>query len=165
LLASRCIAREMVMPVGRYIAWVGISLVGLLFLADWYLPKPLPEAVGEEINKPVIRIASIQRAPERIVIDTSQPTIVPSPLVAADPVQAEPSPLQSYASALPPAIERDKQRRKVIKEPINKVAEHRPPARRVVLSRGKSATTAPSTKLSFIDLISAKLARNLFNRH
>jgi len=156
----------MVMPVGRYIAWVGISLVGLLFLADWYLPKPLPEAVGEEINKPVIRIASIQRAPERIVIDTSQPTIVPSPLVAADPVQVEASPLQSYASALPPAIERDKQRRKVIKEPINKVAEHRPPvARRVVLSRGKSTTTAPSTKLSFIDLISAKLARNLFNPH
>ena len=29
--------------------------------------------------RPVIRIASIQQPPERIVIDTSQPTIVPPP--------------------------------------------------------------------------------------
>ena len=68
----------MVMPIGRYIAWVGASLVALLFVADWCLPKSLPEPARDAINRPVIRIASIRQPPERIVIDTSQPTIVPS---------------------------------------------------------------------------------------
>jgi hypothetical protein len=155
------------MPIGRYIAWVGMSLLALLFVADWYLPKSLPEAAGEPINQPVIRITSIQRAPERIVIDTSQPTIVPAPAPAVDAVQAEPSPLQSYASAVRPAagIEVDKSQ-SVIKKPVNKVAGYRPQsANPPVASRGKSATTVRSTKLSFMDIISGKLARKLFNLH
>src|SRR6267143_1797605 len=93
----------MAMPVGRYIAWVGASLLALLFMADWCLPKSLPEPSGDATNRPVIRIASIQQPPERIVIDTSQPTIVPPPRLVEDAVQAQPSqPLQSYASAPPP---------------------------------------------------------------
>jgi hypothetical protein len=36
------------MPIGRYIAWVGTSLVALLFLADWYLPKSLSEPAGAD---------------------------------------------------------------------------------------------------------------------
>ncbi len=66
----------MVMPIGRFIIWVGTSLLALLFVADWCLPKSLPEPARDAIDKPVIRIASIQQPPERIVIDTSQPTIV-----------------------------------------------------------------------------------------
>jgi hypothetical protein len=94
--------REMVMPIGRYIAWVGASLLALLFVADWYPPKSLPEPARDAINRPVIRIASIRQPPERIVIDTSQPTIVPSPTLVGDAVPGEPSPLQSYASTAPP---------------------------------------------------------------
>src|SRR5450756_4681 len=94
----------MVMPIGRYIAWVGTSLFALLFMADWCLPKSLPEPSGDAINRPVIRIASIQQPPERIVIDTSQPTIVPPPTLLGDAAQSELSPpLQSYASAVSPA--------------------------------------------------------------
>ena len=78
----------MVMPIGRYIAWVGASLLALLFVADWYLPKPLPEPTGNEINRPVIRIASVQQPPERIIIDTSQPTIVPPPTPVGDAAQS-----------------------------------------------------------------------------
>jgi hypothetical protein len=79
----------MVMPVGRYIAWVGTSLLALLFMADWCLPKSLPEPSGDAINRPVIRIASIQRPPEHIVIDTNQPTIVPPPTLVEDAVPGE----------------------------------------------------------------------------
>lgn|SRR5215210_7958244 len=160
-------ARETVMPIGRYIAWVGMSLLALLFVADWYLPKSLPEAAGEPINQPVIRITSIQRAPERIVIDTSQPTIVPAPS-SVDAVQPEPSPLQSYASAVRPVtgLDSDKKRQSAVKKPVNTVASYRPPlASRPVASRGKSATTVRSTKLSFMDIFSGKLARKLFNLH
>jgi hypothetical protein len=105
------------MPIVRFITWVGASLLALVFVADWYLPKPLPESAGDAINRPVIRIASVQQPPERIIIDTSQPTIVPPPTLFTDAAPSEPSPLQSYASAVPPptAVDVGQKKRKVIK--------------------------------------------------
>src|SRR5229473_8542550 len=118
------------MPIVRFITWVGTSLLALVFVADWYLPKPLPEPAGNGINRPVIRIASVQQPPERIIIDTSQPTIVPPPTVVEDAVPGEPSqPLQSYASAPPPPtiVKGDQKRQKVIKRQGPKVATHQKP--------------------------------------
>src|SRR3981081_1018575 len=76
-----------------------------------------------------IRIASIQQPPERVVIDTSQPTIVPPPTLVGDAVPGELSPLQSYGSAAPPptVIDVDQQKRRVIKRPGAKVAAAQPP--------------------------------------
>ena len=159
----------MVMPVGRYIAWVGTSLLALLFMADWCLPKSLPEPSGDAINRPVIRIASIQRPPERIVIDTNQPTIIPPPTLVEDAVPGERSqPLQSYASAPPPPTEVnvDQKRRKVIKRQGTKIpTDQKPLASTPVAASGSSATTVPLTRLSFTDIISGRLVRNLFNLH
>jgi hypothetical protein len=157
----------MVMPIGRYIAWVGASLVALLFVADWCLPKSLPEPARDAINRPVIRIASIRQPPERIVIDTSRPTIVPSLTLVGDAVPGEPSPLQSYASTTPPptVIDVDQKKRKVINRQGRKVAAYRPPLESTpVAASGGSATTVPLTKLSFMDIISG-VRRNLFNLH
>jgi hypothetical protein len=84
--------------------WVGTSLLALLFVANWFLPESLPEPAHEAIEKPVIRIASIQQPPERVVIDTSQPTIIPPPTLFGDAVPDQPSPLlESYAKATSPA--------------------------------------------------------------
>jgi len=155
------------MPIGRYIAWVGMSLLVLLFIADWYLPKPLPETAGNAINRPVIRIASVQQPPERIIIDTSQPTIVPPPTLVGDAAQSEPSPpLQSYASAVSPATVAhvDQKKRKIAKRLEAKVAAYQPPlASTAAVASGSSATTVPLTRLSFADIISGQLVRNLFN--
>ena len=151
------------MPIVRFITWAGTSLLALLFVADWYLPKPLPERAGDAINRPVIRIASVQQPPERIVIDTSQPTIVPPPTAVGDVVLGEPSPLQSYASAAPPPAvgEVDQKKRKVTKRQGPKLAPNQ--LRLVpVAASGGSATTVPLTKLSFMDIISG-VRRNLFN--
>jgi hypothetical protein len=52
-------------------------LVALLFLADWYLPKPEILPNRSDADKSVIRISSAQKWPEPIAIDTSLPTIVP----------------------------------------------------------------------------------------
>ena len=157
------------MPVGRYIAWVGTSLLALLFMADWCLPKSLPEPSGDAINRPVIRIASIQRPPEGIVIDTSQPTIVPPPRLVEDAVQSQPSqPLQSYGSAPPPptVVNVDQKRRKVTKRQEPKVATYQKPlASTAVAASGSSAAPLPLTRLSFTDIISGQLVRNLFNLH
>ena len=154
------------MPIGRYLAWVGASLLALLFAADWFLPTSLPEPAGEPINRPVIRIASVQQPPERVIIDTSQSTIVPSPTLVA-PAISEPSPLQSCASAPPPptVVDVDKKRRKVIKRLGPKVAANQPPlASTPAAASGSSATTVPLTKLSFTDIVSGQV-RNLFNLH
>ena len=154
------------MPIGRYIAWVGASLLALLFVADWYLPKPLPEPAGNGINRPVIRIASVQQPPERIIIDTSQPTIIPPPTVVGDAAQSELSPLQSYASAVSPATVAhvDQKKRKITKRQGPKVAAYQPPlVSTPAVANGNSATTVPLTRLSFTDIISGQLVRNLFN--
>ena len=153
------------MPIGRYIAWVGTSLLALLFVADWYLPKPLPERAGDAINRPVIRIASVQQPPERIIIDTSQPTIVPPPTLFTDAAPSKPSRLQSYASAVAPptVIGVDKKRRKVTRRQGPKLAPNQPPfASTPAVASGGSATTVPPTKLSFLDVISG-VKRSLFN--
>jgi hypothetical protein len=158
-------ARDIVMPIVRFITWVGTSLLALLFVADWYLPKPLPEPAGDAINRPVIRIASVQQPPERIIIDASQPTIVPPPTLFTDATPSEPSPVQSYASAGPPptVIDVDKKRRKVTKRQGPRFAPNQPPfAGTPIVASGGSATTVPLTKLSFMDIISG-VKRSLFN--
>jgi len=160
--------REMVMPIGRYIAWVGASLFALLLVVDWCLPKSLPKLAGDPINRPVIRIASIQQPPERIVIDTSQPTIVPPPTLVAEAGPDEPSPMRSYASAAsPPAVVNVVQKkRKVSKRQGPKVVANQPQlASTPVVATGSSATAVPLTKLSFTNIISGQLVRNLFNLH
>jgi hypothetical protein len=155
------------MPIGRYIAWVGASLLALLFVADWYLPKTLPEPAPEASNRPVIRIGSIQQPPERIVIDTSQPTIVPPPKPFADAVSDQPSPsMQSYASAASPAtvVNIDQKKRKVVKWQGPKVTPYQPPlASTSAVASGSSGATVQQTNLSFADIISGRLVRNLFN--
>ena len=81
--------------IGRYIAFVGSLLLAILFIADWYLPMaPTQSVTSREANKPTIRIKSDQdhKWPERIVFDTSAPTIVPQkpPVIADVPVTNPP---------------------------------------------------------------------------
>jgi hypothetical protein len=150
------------MPIVRFITWVSISLLALLFVADWSLPKPLPEPAGDAIDRPVIRITSVQQPPERVIIDTSQPTIVPPPTLFTDAAPSEPSPVQSYASVGPPPIAVDvgQKKQKVTKRQGPKPASNQPP----FASIPAAATTVPLTKLSFMDVISG-VKRSLFNLH
>ena len=64
------------MPVGRYFIFVGSILFALLLWADWYFPGSAM-ASHADVDRSVLRIKSDHRWPERVVIDTSQPTIVP----------------------------------------------------------------------------------------
>ena len=154
------------MPIRRYITWVGTSLLALLFLADWLLPNSLPEPTPDATAKPVIRIASVQQPPERVVIDTTQPTIIPPPTMAVkeDAVASKP-PLQSYASVAPISAlaDVDQKKRKAGKRQVPKLAPNRPQfaSHPAPASRGPATAVAP-VRLSFIDYISS-LRRNLFN--
>ena len=153
------------MPIARYIVWVGTSLLALLFVANWFLPESLPEPAHEAIDKPVIRIASIQQPPERVVIDINQPTIAPPPpFESAD--SGSPSPLQSYTSVGPSPMPIDvaKKRPKANKRREPRAATYQPTLSNTpAVARGGSATAVPSTRLSFAEIISGQLVRNLFN--
>jgi hypothetical protein len=154
------------MPIARYITWVGTSLLALLFVANWFLPGSLPEPEHAAEN-PVIRIASVQQPPERIVIDTSQPTIVPPPTLFGDTEPAQPSPrLEAHASATSPAtaVNPEQKKRKIAKPQAPKIAPNQPAlANTPAVASGNSGTTVQPTRLSFANIISGRLVRNLFN--
>ena len=64
------------MPVVRYFLFVGVALLALLFGIDAYLPKPPPAEVPRATTDlSMIRIRSDHKWPERVVFDTSLPTI------------------------------------------------------------------------------------------
>ena len=67
------------MPVARYFLFVGGMLLALLFAIDSVVPAQIAVAshAAPSIDKTVVRIRSDQKLPERVVYDTSLPTIVP----------------------------------------------------------------------------------------
>jgi hypothetical protein len=79
------------MPLMKYFVFVGSALVLLLLAMNWLLPESTAEPVYSSIERPVIRISSIETLPERVVLDTSMPYMAPPPgvmRVAAQPLQS-----------------------------------------------------------------------------
>ena len=73
------------MPIARYFMVVGSALVVLLLIAGWSLPEPpasFPDR-PEIIERAAIRIRSERKWPEKIVLDTNQPTIPPPSIEVA----------------------------------------------------------------------------------
>jgi hypothetical protein len=80
-------------PLARYFFFIGSLLLAALFLADRYLPDSSQTFSREaRVDKSIIRIKSAHKWPEKIVFDTSLPTIVPPPppLLAQAPVSSQP---------------------------------------------------------------------------
>lgn len=61
----------------RYFVLVGAALLGVLCVVDGYLPRREAVRDRREIDKSTIRISSAVSAREKIVIDTTLPTIMP----------------------------------------------------------------------------------------
>jgi len=132
------------MPFVRYIAFVGSLLVAILFFADWYLTMaPTQSVTSPEADKPIIRIKSDRKWPERIVFDTSAPTIVPqkSPVIADAPVTNPPR--EAFALLNEPVPEVSvtplpvRTKRKVARRaPSSRWAAYRPAARAEALPAG-----------------------------
>ena len=72
------------MPLGRYFLYVGGVLLTLVFILDACLTSKLPVIERSHANSPVIRIHSDRKWPERIVFDTTLPTIVSAPVIVED---------------------------------------------------------------------------------
>jgi hypothetical protein len=81
-------------PIARYFIFVGGTLATLLFIADWYFPTspPMFAVHQHDIDRTIIRIRSAHKWPEKVVMDTSHPTITP-------PAVGEPPAAQSVGPA------------------------------------------------------------------
>ncbi|MEH2626243.1 hypothetical protein V1292_004298 [Bradyrhizobium sp. AZCC 1719] len=96
------------MPVTRYFLFVGGVLLALLLAIDALVPEQAvvaSQAVSSvdktvsSADKTIVRIRSDQKLPERVVFDTSLPTIVPPPSVTAQAVAPAVTPAAAPASA------------------------------------------------------------------
>jgi hypothetical protein len=72
-------------PIARYFTIVGGALLALLLIARWSLPEfpaSLPDR-SEIPERAVIRIRSERKWPEKVVLDTNQPTFSSSSIEVA----------------------------------------------------------------------------------
>jgi hypothetical protein len=83
------------MPVARYFLVIGGVLLALLFVMDAVVPKaPVAASTEASVDKSVIRIHSDRKWPERVVFDTSLPTIIPLTTAKAEAAAVVPAPAQ-----------------------------------------------------------------------
>ena len=123
------------MPVARYFLFVGGVLLALLLAVDALVPKQAVVAsqATPSVDKTVVRIRSDQKPPERVVYDTSLPTIVPPraataqavapsvPAVASADASAQARVRETFAQFVPAEAKKPEPQRK------RKVARSRPP--------------------------------------
>jgi hypothetical protein len=70
----------------KYFGFVGSALL-LLLVMNWFLPEPASQPVHVSIERPVIRISSMETLPERVVFDTNKPPPV-VPRITVQPPQS-----------------------------------------------------------------------------
>jgi hypothetical protein len=144
------------MPLIKYFSFVGSALAILLIGLGWCFPQPVAEPLGSAANGPAIRIASAEQLPERVIIDTSLPTIVPPPSMlefaerwpketdtavdhVAEPVT--PAPVSKVSKRQSPAKQ----------EPPKKLAVHAPKVNIESAKNQKVPASPAVTKLSLLD--------------
>jgi hypothetical protein len=91
------------MPLMRYFVFVGGALLALLLIVNACLPAlPVAEGLSSNaaVDRSVIRIHSDRKWPERVVFDTSRPTITPVPASVAAVAQAPSPPKSATAEPL-----------------------------------------------------------------
>jgi len=91
------------MPLAAYFRIVGAALLALLWIVDSYLPRA-PAVQGTAADPPVIRLHSDRKWPERVVFDTSAPTVSVDLAALQGHVAASPAPDAPASSAVAPAM-------------------------------------------------------------
>jgi hypothetical protein len=112
------------MPLARYFLYVGGVLLTLVFILDACLTKS-PVMEGALVNSPIIRIHSVRKWPERIVFDTTRPTIVPAQTAIVEDRVPSPATLTDVA-----AKEREREAFALMQPPNAKRLEPSTPGRR-----------------------------------
>jgi hypothetical protein len=127
-------------PIARYFVVVGSALAALLLIAAWTLPE-LPASFPDRpeiIERAAIRIRSTHTWPEKVVLDTRQPTI-PTPSI-------EVAPTEQLVARLPDEMTDQTRLDSLAKlnPDVRPIDAHRRPAR----ARRKPARAFPSTHVA-----------------
>jgi hypothetical protein len=155
------------MPLLKYFSFAGSALLLLLLALNWILPE-MKESVHADTRKPVIRIVSIDKLPEKIDFDTILPTIVPLPTaIAIDPpvpqsafvfLQITPGPLPSFRSTT--RVVRIAEA--AAKSSITNKVDRRTAKPNTNAPTDRPAPTAPVIRLSLIDAIRSRFGQGFF---
>ena len=127
------------MPIARYFMVVGGALVLLLLIAGWSLPElPASSPDRPEIfDRVTIRIRSDRKWPEKVVLDTNQPTF--------SPLSLEVAPAQQSVEALPDEMtDQSRVDAPAPKPGARPTDAHHQPAR----ARSRTARAFPSTHVA-----------------
>lgn len=164
------------MPLMKYFGFVGSALVLLLIAIVWCLPQQAMGPGNSGVARPSIRISSTERAPERVIIDTSLPTILApsniSPSTSITSVQSA-RPLQSAFAELnvSPKPVTPKSGGEVLKpkhaakgESAKKVS-HRRAAKQlniIPVPETGAQVAAPDTRMSLLETLKERLGQTFF---
>lgn len=155
------------MPLLQYFGFVGGALLMMLFGANWLMPQPAEVPVPSNTVRPTIRISSVERLPERVVIDTSLPTIVP-PQSAIEPfehppqgrlVEITPEVRQAASSPDRATLKRHSLTKR---EVARKNTAPRTPNHQMAQSRSVQPA-APVVRMSLLEMVKERLQHGLFN--
>jgi hypothetical protein len=124
------------MPVARYFLFVGGVLLALLLAIDALVPQQAVVAsqAASSVDKTVVRIRSDQKPPERVVYDTSLPTIVPPRALTAE-TATPPAPAAAPASPLADANAKARVRETFAQYVPGEAKKPEPRKRKIVRSR------------------------------
>ena len=157
------------MPLIKYFGFVGSALVILLFGMSWCFPQPVPDPIPGSIDRPVIRISSVEKLPDRVDIDTRLQTIVPptnvTEIAEQRPVGKPVSPnADPKPTTQPPGQDFPTKHSKVKREPLKKVAAHGAAPAREQKSRSNNIERADAqvTRLSLLEVLKERLGHGLF---
>jgi hypothetical protein len=155
------------MPLIKYFGFVGSALVLLLIGSGWCFPQPPPEPSeppGDVTDRPAIRIASAERLPERVIIDTSLPTIVSPPSVLEfaerwpQATVADVNPVLTPAT--PPPVSDVSTKQNFGKRERSKAVHRALPKANIEPTRNdKVPTTSAVTRLSLLDILKEGLGQ------
>jgi hypothetical protein len=163
-------------PLMKYFGFVGSALVLLLIAIGWCFPQQAMGPSNSDVERPSIRISSAERAPERVIIDTSLPTIVApsniSPSTSMTSVQSA-QPLQGAFSELDvaPKPVTPKSGGEVLKpkhaakgESAKKVSNRRAakPLNIIPEPAAGAQVAAPDTRLSLLETLKERLEQTFF---
>jgi hypothetical protein len=164
------------MPLMKYFGFVGSALVLLLIAIGWCFPQHAMGFGGSDADRPVIRISSAERPHERVIIDTSLPTIAPpsntnaSPSImsvqSAQPLQSAFAELDVSANLAAPKLggEVSKPKHTAKRDPPKNVANHRAakPLNIVPVPATGAQVTAPDARMSFLKTLKERLGQTFF---
>jgi hypothetical protein len=164
------------MPLMKYFGYVGSALLLLMVTIGWCFPQQGVGPGNSDAERPVIRISSAERTPDRVIIDTSLPTIVPpsnigpstsmTSVQSAQPVRSAFAEFDASPNTAAPNSSGEVTKPKLTakREPAKNGSNHRAakPLNIVPAPPTGVQVTSPDTRMSLLETLKERLGQTFF---